>query len=87
MERNKIFLLVRVLDLGALVSVFSRVTRLVELHEELTHMNAQAMKSSAKTKAVVDESKPPYPYRTIVSLVLLAGNFLVAAIYFHVINP
>lgn len=50
-------------------------------------MNAQAMKSSVKTKAVVDESKPPYPYRTLVSLVLLAGNFLVAAIYFHVINP
>ena len=31
--------------------------------------------------------KPPYPFRTIVSLILLAGNFLVAAIYFHAINP
>ncbi|MBD1864575.1 MULTISPECIES: photosystem I protein PsaX [Trichocoleus] len=50
-------------------------------------MSAQAVKSSVKTKAVVDESKPPYPYRTIVSLILLAGNFLVAAIYFHAINP
>lgn len=32
-------------------------------------------------------SKAPYPFRTIVSLILLAGNFLVAAIYFHTLNP
>ena len=81
MERNKIFLLVRVLDWTSLVFLFSRVT------QGAYAMNAQAMKSSVKTKAVVDESKPPYPYRTIISLILLAGNFLVAAIYFHVINP
>jgi photosystem I 4.8kDa protein len=31
--------------------------------------------------------KSPYPFRTFVSLVLLAVNFLVAAIYFKVINP
>ena len=71
----------RVLDLGSLVFLFSRVTQGACL------MNAQATKSSVKTKAVVNESKPPYPYRTIVSLILLAGNFLVAAIYFHAINP
>lgn len=41
-----------------------------------------AGKAVAKTSA-----KPPYPFRTVVSLVLLAGNILVAAIYFHVINP
>ena len=32
-------------------------------------------------------AKAPFPYRTIVSVLLLAGNELVAAIYFHVINP
>lgn len=37
--------------------------------------------------AIVDTSKPPYPFRTIILLILLAGNFLVAAIYFHIINP
>ncbi|KJH73326.1 photosystem I protein PsaX [Aliterella atlantica] len=37
--------------------------------------------------ATVNTSTAPYPFRTIVSLILLAGNFLVAAIYFHVINP
>jgi photosystem I 4.8kDa protein len=49
-------------------------------------MTAQVTKQ-VKTKAVVDESKPPYPFRTIVGLILLAGNFLVAAIYFHIVNP
>lgn len=33
------------------------------------------------------DGKPPYPFRTAISLFLLAGNLLVAAIYFHVINP
>ncbi|MEM9925563.1 MAG: photosystem I protein PsaX [Cyanobacteria bacterium P01_D01_bin.50] len=33
------------------------------------------------------DAKAPFPYRTIVSIILLAGNVLVAAIYFHVINP
>lgn len=32
-------------------------------------------------------AKPPYPFRTAISLLLLAGNFLVAGIYFHLINP
>jgi photosystem I 4.8kDa protein len=50
------------------------------------YMTAQVTKQ-VKTKAVVDESKPPYPFRTIVGLILLAGNFLVAAIYFHIVNP
>ncbi|HEY9846189.1 MAG TPA: photosystem I protein PsaX [Candidatus Caenarcaniphilales bacterium] len=38
-------------------------------------------------EAVVHSGKPPYPFRTAVALLLLAGNFLVAAIYFHVVNP
>ncbi|MEC4816448.1 MAG: photosystem I protein PsaX [Scytonema sp. PMC 1069.18] len=32
-------------------------------------------------------AKPPFTFRTAVSLVLLAGNILVAAIYFHLLNP
>ncbi|MBF2018241.1 MAG: photosystem I protein PsaX [Rivularia sp. T60_A2020_040] len=32
-------------------------------------------------------AKAPFPFRTIISVILLAGNVLVAAIYFHVINP
>ena len=43
---------------------------------------AVAEPAVAKTNA-----KPPYPFRTAISLVLLAGNILVAAIYFHVVNP
>lgn len=42
---------------------------------------------SSNTGATVPSTKPPYPFRTIVLLTLLAGNLLVAAIYFHVINP
>ena len=44
-------------------------------------------RTTSPQDATVNESKPPYPFRTIVLLLLLAGNFLVAAIYFHVINP
>ena len=47
-------------------------------------MTAQAKK---QTGSIQKTSKPPYPFRTIVLLILLAGNFLVAAIYFHVLNP
>jgi photosystem I protein len=47
-------------------------------------MTAQAKKP---TGSVPQTSKPPYPFRTIVLLILLAGNFLVAAMYFHVLNP
>lgn len=49
-------------------------------------MTAQAKKPTS-TGAVTKTSNPPYPFRTITLLILLAGNFLVAAIYFHVINP
>ncbi len=46
------------------------------------------MAAQAKSSAPVAQSgKPPYPFRTVWALVLLAGNFLIAAIYFHVINP
>lgn len=41
----------------------------------------------AGTAAAKTSAKPPYPFRTAVSLFLLAGNILIAAIYFHVINP
>ena len=54
-------------------------------------MTAQAKKAPG-TKPIGAEvaktsGKPPYTFRTAVSLLLLAGNFLVAAIYFHVVNP
>jgi len=38
-------------------------------------------------EAVVNVSKPPYPFRTTIALLLLAGNLLVAAIYFRTFNP
>lgn len=54
-------------------------------------MTAQVKKAPASkpvgTEVAKSSGKPPYPFRTAVSLLLLAGNFLVAAIYFHAINP
>ncbi|MEM7714314.1 MAG: photosystem I protein PsaX [Cyanobacteria bacterium P01_A01_bin.68] len=32
------------------------------------------------------DAKAPFPFRTIVSAILLGVNVLVAAIYFHVLN-
>ncbi len=53
-------------------------------------MTAQDKKASASkpadTPVAKTSAKPPYPFRTAVSLVLLAVNFLVAAIYFHQVN-
>lgn len=43
--------------------------------------------SPVGTQVAKTGAKPPYPFRTVISLILLAGNFLVAAIYFHTINP
>lgn len=45
------------------------------------------MAAQATKDATIKTSNPPYPYRTIISLILLVGNFLVAAIYFRIINP
>ena len=53
-------------------------------------MAAQANKTSDNqpgTEVAKTDGNPPYPFRTAISLLLLAGNFLVAAIYFHVVNP
>ncbi len=42
------------------------------------------------TKVGVDipqtDAKAPFPFRTLVSVILLAGNVLVAAIYFNILN-
>jgi len=41
----------------------------------------------ARLKADVPATgKPPYPYRTAWALLLLAGNFLVAAFYFGILH-
>lgn len=48
-------------------------------------MTAQANKPT-KNDATVNTSKPPYPFRTTILLILLAGNFLVAAYYFHILE-
>lgn len=53
-------------------------------------MAAQANQASVNNPAeevAKSNGKPPYPFRTAISLLLLAGNFLVAAIYFHLVNP
>jgi len=50
-------------------------------------MTAQTKKAPADKPVAQTAAKPPYPFRTVVSLILLLGNFLVAAIYFHSINP
>ena len=47
----------------------------------------RAAGSVAGTEVAKTNAKPLYPFRTAISLVLLAGNILVAAIYFHVVNP
>ncbi len=54
-------------------------------------MTAQAKAVPASKKVGIDVAKTgakaPFPFRTVISLILLAGNILVAAIYFHLINP
>ena len=45
------------------------------------------MASSTKNRPVPQTGNPPYPYRTAWALFLLAGNFLIAAIYFHIVSP
>lgn len=40
----------------------------------------------AQEKPVIGGRKPPYPYRTFWALVLLAGNFLIAAFYFRILH-
>lgn len=48
------------------------------------------MTADAQKKIGVDVPQSgaaaPFAYRTIISLVLLAVNFLVAAIYFHILD-
>ncbi|NEU73476.1 photosystem one PsaX [Hassallia byssoidea VB512170] len=53
-------------------------------------MTAQAKKpANQKVGAEVAQSgaKAPFPFRTAISIFLLAGNFLIAGIYFHLVNP
>lgn len=46
-------------------------------------MTAKAKKVEAP---VANSGTPPYPFRTFWALVLLLGNFLIAAYYFHIIE-
>lgn len=57
------------------------------MSEQANKVANKAAGTAAETAVAKSNSKPPYPFRTAISLVLLAGNFLVAAIYFHVVNP
>lgn len=50
-------------------------------------MQANAKRDLSKDKFAETPGKAPFPYRTAIAIFLLAGNFLIAAIYFHVINP
>jgi photosystem I protein len=43
-------------------------------------------KAKKQDMAVVNSGKFPYPYRLFWALVLLFGNFVVAAFYFHIIE-
>ncbi|NJN59683.1 MAG: photosystem I protein PsaX [Leptolyngbyaceae cyanobacterium SL_5_9] len=35
---------------------------------------------------VPTSGKPPYPYRTLWAVILLVGNFLIAAFYFGILK-
>jgi len=50
-------------------------------------MQANTQKKLGDEAFAETDGRPPFPFRTVVSLVLLAGNLLVAAIYFHILNP
>ncbi|HEY9666597.1 MAG TPA: photosystem I protein PsaX [Coleofasciculaceae cyanobacterium] len=47
-------------------------------------MTAQGKKYDAPVAKT--GAKPPYPFRLFWALVLLLGNFLVAAFYFHILE-
>lgn len=49
-------------------------------------MAAQAKNNPKVPRATPPSTKPPYPFRTAWALLLLAGNFLVAAFYFHILE-
>lgn len=44
------------------------------------------MATQSKSGAVTKTGKPPYTFRTAWALLLLAGNFLVAAFYFGILK-
>ncbi len=40
-----------------------------------------------KNRPVPQSGNPPYPFRAFWGILLLAGNILIAGIYFHIFNP
>jgi photosystem I protein len=55
---------------------------------KVIQLGEQPMTAKAKkyTPPVANSGKPPYPFRLFWALVLLFGNFVVAAFYFHLIE-
>lgn len=49
-------------------------------------MTTKSMTGKNPTGATAKTSKPPYPFRTGWALLLLAGNFIVAAFYFGILK-
>lgn len=45
-----------------------------------------AKQGSEKKMPVAQYGEPPYRFRTFWALLLLAGNVLIAAIYFEILN-
>lgn len=56
--------------------------------KKVIQLGAKPMTAKAKKyeAPVANSGKPPYPFRVFWALVLLFGNFLVAAFYFHLIQ-
>jgi photosystem I protein len=65
------------------------VKKSLKLGENTMTMEAKYGSAKEKVGAEVAKTgaKAPFPFRTSMALILLAGNILVAAIYFHLINP
>jgi photosystem I 4.8kDa protein len=60
---------------------------LVFLKKSLSLLQGENTMAKAGADVAQSGAKSPYPFRTLVSAILLAVNFLVAAMYFKVINP
>jgi photosystem I protein len=56
---------------------------------KVSELGANSMTAKAKqanAPVAKTAAKPPYPFRLFWALVLLFGNFVVAAFYFHILE-